>query len=242
MTKIPLLSFLVFIVFAGLAQPVSLHCWIVQRDDGVQRISLESISNQVTSANKIFSQVAMSFEISSINYTNDSRYVSVSFTNDVLQTEICNITNATNGVEIYFVESVTDGALAFRRSDGIIIGTQGYGETLLAHELGHACGLADIYDYNSQTTLRVQGLPQASRFTHDWGWYPDGLTQPQIIQKLLMYGYNTPYGTDMPRGDIYGVWYEYVPNSSGLGYNKVWHLSNAPVGFKLHGNRHPVSQ
>ncbi len=48
--------------------------------------------------------------------------------------------------------------------------------------------------------------------------------------------------TDEMLGRAYAVWYEYEWNSMLNSYYKHWHLSNAPVGFKLHGNRHPMGE
>ena len=223
------------------ASPIKLYCWIIGTNRGDSIHSEETISNQVVSVNRIYSQVAMSFTIESISHTNSTRLTNVVYTNDTQIAELCSLTNHTDGLEVYFVESITGEADAFCGSSGIVVG-RNFTDTTLAHEIGHACGLCDIYDFVDG--MSVTGMPQKVYFTHDWGWYPENVTQAQIVQRLLMYGFNTDsiHKGDISRGDVYGVWYEYEWNSTLNSYYKHWHLSNAPVGFKLHGNRHPVSE
>lgn len=231
---------LVLLSVCGLSSPVKLYCWIVKNDRGESPHSEASISNQVVSLNRIYSQVGMSFCVESISYTNSTRLTNVNYTNDVLNAELCGLTNGTDGLEVYFVKSITHRVDAFHWASGIVVG-EGVNDTTLAHEIGHACGLADIYDaYSRETNLAVTGMPQKVYFTHDWGWYPENVTQAQMVQRLLMYGYNTDsaHKGDISRGDVYGLWYQYVSGTT----NRVWQLGLAPVGFKLHGNRHPVSQ
>ena len=228
-------------LFLG-AQPVPLHCWIVRSAEGLTQNSLAGVSNSVDIANRCFSQVAMSFEIASINYIDNDSFRVVNFTNQVQYLSLCNVTNNTGGLEVYFVDRVDGGANAFQLNEGIVIGKERSTDFTLAHEIGHACGLSDIYDF--WDGMSVTGMPQKVYFTHDWGWYPENVTQAQLVQRLLMYGFNTDstHKGDISRGDVYGVWYENEWNSTLNSYYKHWHLSNAPVGFKLHGNRHPVSE
>ena len=226
-------------LFLG-AQPVPLHCWIVRSAEGLTQNSLAGVSNSVDIANRCFSQVAMSFEIASINYIDNDSFRVVNFTNQVQYLSLCNVTNNTGGLEVYFVDRVDGGANAFQLNEGIVIGKERSTDFTLAHEIGHACGLSDIYDF--WDGMSVTGMPQKAYFTHDWGWYPENVTQAQIVQRLLMYGYDIETKGDISRGDVYGVWYEYEWNPMLNSYYKHWHLSNAPVGFKLHGNRHPVSE
>ena len=228
------------ITFHVFPSPIKLHCWIVAEDDGRTFHTLNSISNQVGSVNRLYSQVAMSFTIESISHTNSTRLTNVDYSNAAQKAEIYSLSNHTEGLDVYFVESITERTDAFCGRSGIVV-SRNYSDTTLAHEIGHACGLSDIYDsYSRETDLVVTGMPQKAYFTHDWGWYPENVTQAQLVQRLLMYGYNTgsTHKGDISRGDVYGLWYQYVSGTT----NKVWQLGLAPVGFKLHGNRHPVSE
>lgn len=229
------------VVFGLMARPIPLHCWVVRSRSGVTANTYDFVTNKVEEANRIFSQVALRFEVATFNYTNDTRYLTVSFTNTAQHAEIFNMTNVTSGLEVYFVDQVIHGAVAFHSSGGIVIGHEQCNQTTLAHELGHACGLADIYDQYEGTGLVVSGPPEKGRFTHDWGWFPPHVTQVDLVQRLLMYGYNTNSKADISRGDVYGLYYTYEWNSTLSRWDRVWHLGLAPVGFKLHGTRHPQS-
>lgn len=223
------------------AAPVGLHCWIVADDAGQSSHSFATISNNVAELNRIFSQVAMSFEIQSISCTNSSHLSNVVFTNDLHISELCSITNGTGGLEVYFVETITDGTDAFCATSGVVV-SRSYNRTTLAHEVGHACGLKDVYVGHRETSLTVTGMPCKVWSPLDWGWYPDFVTQEVLIKRLLMYGVDTADKGDISRGDIYALWYSWILNEAGTDYVKDWHLSLAPVGFKAHGNRHPRSQ
>ena len=85
-------------------------------------------------------------------------------------------------------------------------------------------------------------MPRKAWAPLDWGWYPDYVTQEVLIKRLLMYGFKTSDKGDISRGDVHGLWYRWVLNDAGTEYVKDWQLSLVPVGFKTHGNRHPVSQ
>ena len=234
------------VMFAGMglwAQPVPLHCWVVRTGRGESLWNGDEITNQVAQVNKFFSQVAMSFEIASLNFTNDEHYAEISIDNPAQYLSLYNVTNNTGGLEVYFVNKVLGGAVGFYLpSNGVVVGRVNAVSTTLAHEIGHACGLSDIYTDVDETPLAVSGNPLPSRFTHDWGWYPHYMTQADVIRRLLMFGFNSDTKGDISRGDIYGLWYTNVLNAAGTRYDKVWQLGNAPVGFKLHGNRHPVSE
>ena len=69
------------------------------------------------------------------------------------------MTNGTSGLEVYFIESITDRVAAFCGNSGIAVGAN-YNRTTLAHEVGHACGLKDIYHHHDEATLSVTGMPR----------------------------------------------------------------------------------
>lgn len=232
---------LIMCLRAFCAAAVPLHCWIVGDNDGDAAFAPQSISNLVDSTNIIFTQAALSFEVASINYTNDSRYVEVSVTNDTQYVALCNVTNNTGGLELYFVREVVDGADAFWTRLGVVVGRRA-NSTTLAHEIGHACGLDDIYEAHVGTSLVVTGLPSKERIPDDWGWYPERVTQTTVVRRLLMYGYNTTDKADISRGDVFGLGYTNIWSSTEEKWNKSYFLGLIPVGFDHHGVRHPVSE
>ena len=112
----------------------------------------------------------------------------------------------------------------------------------LAHETGHACGLRDLFPNHSEAQLSADGAISEDRMPYDWGRY--GLINNQeipigyFIQRLLMYWRCA--GSDLPSGEVYGVWYTYETNGTNLVKN--WHLSNAPVGLAGMTNVPPSHQ
>ena len=222
-------------------QTIPLYCWIVADNRGDSLHTYSSISNSVDELNAIYSQVAMEFGIGSISRTNSTYLTHVEYTNDTQIAELCSVTNETGGLELYFVDSITDGVNAFMVPSGIAVGASPT-RTTLAHEVGHACGLSDIYDVHQETSLTVTGMPCRAWMPRDWGWYPEHVAQADVIKRLLMYGFGSAAKGDVSRGDIYGLSYDSVWNAASNRWDKVWHLGLAPVGFKDHGTRHPVSQ
>ena len=129
---------------------------------------------------------------------------------------------------------------AFQTSRGIVVGPDANARTI-AHEIGHACGLPDIYDEDSRTSLKVEGMPSKERMPDDWGWYPPSVKQADLVRRLLMYGVYSYSKADISYGDIYGLYYTNFWNRTTRKWERVWQLNNVPIGFGRHGNRNPTS-
>ncbi len=138
------------------------------------------------------------------------------------------------GLKIYFVNSVTSkegkNDAGANTPYGLLIAgnnAQDKGHTL-AHETCHTAGLHDIYPQETNLMLYATGPICEGRMPDDWGQYSlAGEEEIQIdvfMQRLLMFWSGVNY--DIPSGEVYGVWYEKDENT-----NKVWHLTNAPVGL-----------
>lgn len=223
------------------SENVKLTCWIVGEDGGKAIRTEESIFNLVEEVNGIYKQVCMRFAIDSIFRTNSTYLANVHLTNSVQWTELCSIGRNTDGLELYFVVKLGGEATAFHTRGGIVIGPKANGRSV-AHEIGHACGLPDIYEESEDGSLFVSGKPTRERMPDDWGWYPPTVTQEDIVQRLLMYGYQSDAKADISYGDIYGVHYTSSWNRVTREWTDHWMLDLAPVGFRHHGNRHPVSR
>ena len=217
------------------SDPVNMKCWIVTDGINTGGHTHETVSNLVDGVNEIYSQVCVKFAIDSISVTNDSYLANVHLTNQTQWVALSSIERNTGMLELYFVPSLEGGATAFHSRLGIVVGPSANARTL-SHEIGHACGLPDVYVRHGGTSLRVQGLPSKDRMPDDWGWYPSSVTHQQLLQRLLMYGVFSSSKADLSYGDIYGL---HFTQSSGA---KTWYLDQAPVGFGRHGNRHPASQ
>lgn len=219
---------------------VKLCCWIVGNDSGDAAFTCEGVSNLVQGVNEIYSQVVLTFEIDSMSYANSTYLSDLVYTNAVQREAICNITNNTGGLELYFIRSLRGRPTAFSGKKGIVIGPMSNVRTL-SHEIGHACGLPDIYNFYRGTSLSVSGAPSKMRMINDWGWYPSTISHSNIVERLLMYGVRSDVKADISYGDVYGLHYTNSWNSAIQEWNRVWFLDNAPIGFGTHANRSPRS-
>jgi len=83
---------------------------------------------------------------------------------------------------------------------------------------------------------------------YDWGsvgetgYYYQGMAQKDLIKRLLMYGYGIGNRSCLAYGDVYGLWFVSFYDAQHHAWEKLWDLSNAPVGFMLHGMRTPTHQ
>lgn len=222
-------------------EAVGLHCWIVGDDDGRTSYSAGSVQDVVDGANQIFAQVALSFEVRSLSFTNDTRLSDLDYSDAAQKNALCGVTNATGGLELYFIRHLEGIPTAFSRRDGIVIGHRANVRTV-AHEIGHACGLKDIYDRASGAEAAVDGAPSRDRMPLDWGWYPPDTTHADVLKRLLMYGYASEAKADISLGDVYGLYYTSAWNPVSQGYDRTWHLGPAPVGFEANGVRSPASE
>lgn len=226
--------------FSALARPVNLHCCVVRAegDESSNPTGAQQISNELVEVNRVFRQVAMSFRLDSCVYTNDSALASIVETNVVQLVDLMSILDCGEGLNLYFVPRIIGDSHAFHTEYGIVFG-RNFTANEIAHELGHACGLEDVYDWADGTDAVIGGELRKSWMPDDWGRYRTVTTQDGILKRLLMYGYTGSQGVDMTYGDVYGLWYtmEDIPGQDRK--SKVWHQSLAPVGFHAHGNRHP---
>lgn len=164
------------------SQPVGVSCWIVGTGQGGSPKALGSVSNDVQELNRVFRQVAMSFVVESIVQTNDTRLSNVLYNDDSRTDELCGIAAGVAGLKLFYVSSI-DEATAFSYRDDCIILGPGSNERTLAHEMGHLCGLQDIYDWSVDTTLRVEG-PSAKTGCPTTG----GIIRLQMITPQLFAG------------------------------------------------------
>ena len=238
--KLLILLFAQVLAFSMLANPINLRCCIVCSEEGESSnpTSAFQISNELLKVNRVFRQVAMSFRLDSCIYTNDSSLSSIVETNAEQLVELMSILDCGEGLNLYFVPRIIGEGEAFHTEYGIVF-SRSFTANDIAHEIGHACGLEDVYDWADGTDAVIDGELRRSWMPDDWGHYRTVSFQDEILKRLLMYGYSTNLGFDITYGDVYGLWYtmEQLPGQNRR--SKVWHQSLAPVGFHLHGNRNP---
>ena len=172
------------------------------------------------------------------------------------------LATGTDGLECYFVNSIdrTPRKAGAHHPGGMAISGSGNGVTL-AHEIGHAFGLYDIYVSNesfTNSTVTLKNLPtnewaRAEHLPWDWNsgcighgeggarFYGKGANMRTLIERMLMNGeYSTGASTyDITFGRIYGIWC-----NGSYANEEDWVIGVAPVGFftDFEGNGIPVHQ
>ena len=116
--------------------------------------------------------------------------------------------------------------------------------SVMAHEIGHSCGLRDIYDENGDKSISLTNLVRQSWEPQDWSgglgtqYYHPNTPQTWIISHLLMYGY-AAYSLsvrDIPLGTVWGIYNQAGSTNYDFGQVKVGLDNN---GSPL--NRNPFS-
>ena len=197
---------------------VKLTVWIVGDDYGTYYASdASTVSNLVSTANKIYEQVGVSFYVDSISFTNRTDWLDISgkgnFGSDrALRRTLVNIEKNTGGLELYFVDQVAKkGDIANHDQYGIVLSKNASSKTL-AHEIGHAFGCADVYPVqklNHNVHIPDNNVAEWKE-SMDWSngtgcrYYETGVGQEEIIRRLLMCGQGYQERYDLPLGSIYG--------------------------------------
>jgi len=216
--------------------------YIVCNDDGSNPVvTKEHVVSVFADANKVLAQGGIHFPVTTneVQYINRStwkilRYNSPSF-GRILRD--MGAVPKHGALRIFFVDTI-DGSnrVGFNGRRCLVVAKNATG-MVLAHEIGHACGLRDIYATQDGLSIADAGVVKAAYLDPlDWGagYYADDLQQTNLITRLLMYGYIHPNMGHIPHGRVYGVYKprdaagNLLPTTRGM----------APVGLKDF-NRNP---
>ena len=213
---------------AHVVEPVRVKTtvWIVRDDFGGNAArSAADVTNVIAEVNRVYAQIGVSFYIDSISYTNDSDLLDLTDgtlsngRDHLMVSELVNLSQNTDGVELYFVNDVGGGALGCSNDYGSIVSANGDALTV-AHELGHSfrtsanspC-LKDVYPHgkrNASLALLHNEISRAHLYD-DWNngtglrYYENGKSQSDVIKRLLMCGIRYPNIGDLSAGQVYGL-------------------------------------
>ena len=226
---------------------VKADAWIIRNGNTWAQTEPE-VRKLFNDANDILSQVGVSLSLDSIQSTNRPDWFNLTDPPGILWTanQIVSVTNGTGGLVYYFVNAI-QRYRGLRSGSDILVEKDGSGRTI-AHEACHVFGLSDVYAWDDDSPLALSPtMPiRHDRIPMDWGsdsetdgFYPPDLTQSNLVERLLMFGRGKHDAVDIPRGDVWGVWYHWTNRPSGGGYMKSWHESLAPVGFFEHADPTP---
>jgi hypothetical protein len=239
---------------------VNLRAWIIGNGNNKYSRTVDQVRQMVKDANDVYAQVGVTLNlVEPVVVTNIpdayDAYCEAPTNSTTRWTfdRIVGIASGTGGLECYFINSFADSAdtKAAHVSRGIVVTSRATKSTL-AHEIGHAFGLCDIYKSSEGgENLLALGNGDKASFSNlydDWNggcsgqgasgarYYQSGTTMRNIVNRMLMLGAVPEDDTrrDITNGGIYGVHYHY----DGHG-NKIWEKGLAPLAFPW-THRNPV--
>lgn len=207
--------------------PCVIHLEDSEQVDSVDQPHLDSLLAEV---NTIFRQVGMHFTYGApiLSVTN-SIWAEKGFIDSKIARQIRDKMTDTDGLEVYFIPG--ELSRTGRRGKhmgtwtprGIILRNSANGKTF-AHEIGHACGLYDIYVAHDGTEPPFL-LENVKRewMRADWNngtgcqFYNRVWCQRDIIGRLLMFGFPSENKSDIPRGFVYGLLKNGTPSDVCVG-------------------------
>lgn len=230
---------------------IDVSTWVIS--DGVTpAVSEERVSEMLAKANEVWKQVGIFFRNDGYQVTNRADMLDVGYTpTNGLPTiyDVAALNPATDRIKVYFVNSIKNvngsyNVNATTLRHGIVVSSTAT-ITTLAHELGHALGLKDIYVSYQGIPQNAYGLVEEAKMPDDWNggtgqrYYKPGTGMESLIPKLIMYGGGGTSRADVTIGDVYGLWYSNRWNAATHRFERVWQTSLAPIGYFKHGSNIP---
>ena len=194
---------------------VNVVVWIVRDNFGNNApLIAGEVANRIAEANGRLLYAAITLNLVAIVEVDNTAWQIVDYISGIPSQrmgEFNAVPNPSNGIKVFFVNTIGNNTTGLRSSNSIAISTSA-NQSTLAHEVGHACGLVDIYENlrNSQNviTASVTGHVESNRMNPlDWaaGYYPENLQQAELILRLLMYGKKNETKGYIPHGNVFGL-------------------------------------
>ena len=219
---------------------INARLYIVRDDAGNNPATTPAVVNTyLTTVNALYQQAAIKIVVNHTEYINKtdwltlgpSEYPTLGNTYDASDSEL----------EIYCVNNFSgglNGATGFHVDNlGMFLGmATGLNNRTLAHEIGHALGLSDIYESRPSKKIDTGSLAKESWNPSDWNggvWFPryykEEREQAELVRRLIMYGYTNANKSDLPLGRVYGVTTDGVNSSTGNDVNPRKELTDVSL-------------
>jgi hypothetical protein len=223
---------------------VPVYAWIVCGTNGVPAIGESVLRGKFPEINRIWDQAGITWQLAEVNFVTNNDWLIVSSGTNGNYEEVCAHGVPQDGVELYCVNQ-TSRSLGMTSLRGAVVrGNEP--AVVYAHEFGHFCNLKDIYvSHDPETSLVVTGPVERVRFSMDWpsndneGYYPQGLSQANVLRRLLMHGRYEPGQSDLSAGDVDGLWNHRIHDAIHQVWVDHYELGTVPLGFLEHGNKQP---
>lgn len=200
---------------------VPLHRFYILDENGNRPTNLPDNDAALAAINKIWRQAGMEFYwAGATNLAGRTEFLTIDDETIGLE-DLCTTYPVSNGVRVFFTEDISseiECVAAFTLlpnggvSHGIFIPSRCPVETF-AHELGHACGLDDLY-----VAVPPSETPRLSVFDlllsendcpiDETGstFYADDVPKGSCVTSCLMYGFDSyDFSIDIPRGQIFAA-------------------------------------
>jgi hypothetical protein len=228
---------------------IPVHVFSVCGTNGVPARTRASVEGLFPLANELYRQAGMSFRLASFQTVTNEAWTVLPYqsTPDSVYAALFASGSAPDGIELYCVRCLGAARGVTIAGQGVAVDWSADGRTL-AHEIGHACGLHDVYVANTNAApgLVVTGGVRRAWAPGDWpagdseeNYYPAGLDQPALVRRLLMCGYDENTRADLPAGDVRALWNDWHYSYWHLGWVDDYQISTAPTSFHSHATRNP---
>ena len=199
---------------------VKIYPCVIHLEDSEQVSPIDQpyLDSLLAEVNTIYRQTGMHFTYGAqiLNVTN-TMWARFGLSNLRTAGIIRNIMSGTDGLEVYFIPGEFSETVKVPKKmgewapRGIILRNSANAKTF-AHEIGHACGLYDIYiDHNDVVPSFLLESVRCEWMNDDWSngtgcrFYDPFLRQRDLVQRLLMYGNVNESKSDIPRGLVHGL-------------------------------------
>ena len=220
-------------------------------NNGTLMRQVSDVYDMLPKVNDIYEQVGMSFYIESVVVTNVVEACEPMFyasaTEDNFDFDgVADMLPDAGGLKCYFIRRFHDReqTVAGNDSNGILLSEQADAQ-VWAHEIGHACGLEDIYDQRNGVSIPFGETFEWRHAMDDWNngsmgtltkgsrYYHKRREHSEMVKNLLMYGYQAANALDIATGDVSGI-VKMTQSSSTNGFAKTGIISQNFVRRPVH--------